>query len=50
MITSQNIEMHPYAGSFAESVAFGDEETSAHPPVYKVNVLAFKHLPRCASR
>jgi hypothetical protein len=44
------MDMHPYAGSFAESLNFGEEETHSQPSSYRVNVLSLKQLPRCTSR
>lgn len=44
------MDMHPYSGSVAESVAFGDEEGSGHASAYKVNIVAFKQINRSISR
>lgn len=50
MISSQKMDTNPYSGSVAESVAFGDEETSFPAPAYKVNIVAFKQINRSYSR
>ena len=44
------MDMHPYSGSVAESVAFSDEEASDQTPAYKVNIVAFKQINRSVSR
>lgn len=50
MISSQKMDPNPYAGSVAESVAFGDEESTIPTPAYKVNIVAFKQMNRSISR